>query len=120
MAGGGGEVRFGGKQAAMVGVVGGVAVAAGLPTVILIYGAHLGVPAQVALVILALLIGGVVTVISAVLGIVIPTSASGGTRGPLLGKLMKLNVEKNKDGTKKVEMEMNGGEAETTASPPDS
>jgi len=74
----GGSVRFGGKMAAVIGTLGGVAVAAGLPAVILVYGANLGVTAQVTIIILALLLGATITAASAVLGIVIPTSAAGG------------------------------------------
>jgi hypothetical protein len=96
---GGGEVRFGGKIAAAIGAAGGVAVAAGLPTVILIYGTNLGVPAQVTLIILAVLMGGVITAVSAVLGIVIPTSASGG--GKMRGAFT-INVGKGKGKGKTV------------------
>ncbi len=101
MAGGGGEVRFGGKIAATIGVLGGVAVAAGLPTVVLIYGENLGVPAQVTLMILALLVGGAISAASAILGIVIPTAASGG--GRMRGALQ---IHVGKDKGKEVNMDM--------------
>jgi hypothetical protein len=80
-------------MAATIGTVGGVAVAAGLPTVILLYGTNLGVVAQVILIILALLIGGTITGVSAVLGIVIPSHASGG--GKMRGAFT-INVGKGK------------------------
>ena len=96
----GGEVRFGGKMTALIGALGGVAVAAGLPTVILLYGTNLGVVAQVIVIILALLIGGAITAVSAVLGIVIPSSASGG--GKMRGAFT-INVGKDKG--KKVSTE---------------
>jgi hypothetical protein len=62
---------------AAVGVLGGVAIALGLPYVTLVYGSDLG-GAKVAIIILALIAGCTLAAISAVVGITIPTAISGG------------------------------------------
>jgi hypothetical protein len=105
MSNAGGEVRFGGKMTALIGVLGGVAVAAGVPAVVLIYGQSMGWGAQLTVIILALLLGAPISAISAILGIVIPSSASGG--GKMRGGVT-INIGKGK--RKKVRME--GGPAE--------
>lgn len=73
-----GEVVFGNKQMAVVlGILGGVIVAAGLPTMVLLYGQNMGVAAQLTVIILALLIGGALAGVSAFFAIVIPSSVGG-------------------------------------------
>ncbi len=107
----GGEVRFGGKITALIGVLGGVAVAAGVPAVVLIYGQSMGWGAQLTVIIVALVLGTPITAISAILGIVIPTSASSGGR---MREALQVLVGKGKgkDKGKEVNMEMGGKEDE--------
>ncbi|MGA2266635.1 MAG: hypothetical protein ABSH10_09445 [Phycisphaerae bacterium] len=112
----GGHVQFGGKPAALIGVLGGTAIAVGLSALTLLYGQHLGAVSEVIIIILAVLFGAGLAIVSAVLGIVIPTTAGGGDYMP---KIKKLNVEKNKDGTKRVHLETGGGDTETAASSSD-
>jgi hypothetical protein len=104
----GGEVRFSGKTTALIGVLGGVAVAVGVPVVVLIYGQNMGWGAQLTVIILALVLGTPIAAIPAILAVVIPASASGG-HGP------KIKMEKNKDGTKKIHLETSDSATETTA-----
>jgi hypothetical protein len=59
-----------------VGVVGGVAIALGLPWVTLVHGGDLG-GAKVAIIILALITGACLAGISAVVGITVPTALTG-------------------------------------------
>lgn len=103
----GGEVRFGGKMTALIGVLGGVAISAGVPAVVLIYGQSMGWGPQLTVIILALVLGTPIAAISAILGIVIPSRASGG--GKMRGAL---TVKVGKDKGKKVRMEMKPGEEE--------
>jgi hypothetical protein len=55
-----------------VGILAGIAIAVLLPYVILVYGSHLSEFATALLIILALLSGGITTLVAVVLGIVIP------------------------------------------------
>ena len=73
-----GKVVFGGVRAmAVVGVLGGVAIALGLPYIVIVYGQSMGAVAQVLLTILALLTGGIIAGLSAFFGTVIPHSVEG-------------------------------------------
>jgi hypothetical protein len=56
------------------GILGGVAIALGLPWIVLAHGASLSEGARLTVVILSLLIGGLLAVASAVVGIAIPTT----------------------------------------------
>jgi hypothetical protein len=67
-------VRFNGKVVAFFGVLMGVVLAVGLPTVILIFGHNLGVTIQTILIILAILGGATLGTVSAFFGIVIPSA----------------------------------------------
>lgn len=69
------EMRFP-RWLAAVGVLGGVAIALGLPWITLVYGSDLG-GAKVAIIILALIAGCTLAAISAVVGITIPTAVRG-------------------------------------------
>lgn len=69
------ELRWG-RFAALYGVLAGLAIAVGLPYIVLVYGKHLSGVAHTIIIILALLGGGTVTVISVFLGIVIPRKIS--------------------------------------------
>ncbi len=60
------------------GVLGGVAIALGVPWLILAYGASFSERARLAIIILALLVGGLLAVASAVVGITIPTTVRDG------------------------------------------
>ncbi len=60
------------------GVLGGVAIALGLPWLILAYGAFLPDGARLAVIILSLLVGGLLALASAVVGITIPTTVTDG------------------------------------------
>lgn len=66
---------------AAVGVLGGVAIALGLPYLVLAHGVGLGGGAQVTLIILALLVGASLAGVSAVVGITVPTAITGGGIG---------------------------------------
>jgi hypothetical protein len=74
------EMRFP-RWLAAVGVLGGVAIALGLPWVTLVYGSDLG-GAKVAIIILALIAGCALATISAVVGITIPTAVRGAIAMP--------------------------------------
>ena len=65
------SVRWG-RFAAFYGVLGGVAIAVALPYIVLVYGKDLGAGVHAIIILLALLVGGTVTVISAFFAVVIP------------------------------------------------
>ena len=65
------EVHFQ-RWVSLVGVLGGVVIAVVLPYVVLAFGSGIGSGARVALVILALATGGLIALVSAVVGIAIP------------------------------------------------
>ena len=60
------------------GVLGGVAIALGLPWLILVHGFFLSEIARLAVIVLSLLIGGLLAVASAVIGITIPSTVRDG------------------------------------------
>ncbi len=61
----------------VVGVLSGVAISIGVPYVVLAQGANLGSGVQTALIIAALVVGGSVSIASAVLGLVMPRRIPG-------------------------------------------
>jgi hypothetical protein len=65
-------VQFGGKGVAWAGILGGVAIALGLPLVVLLYGQFLGPVVVAILTIVALIMGGAVALVAAFFGAVIP------------------------------------------------
>jgi hypothetical protein len=65
------EVHFQ-RWVSLVGVLGGVGIALGLPYIVLAFGGDLSSGAKVALVILGLAAGGLIALVSAVVGIAIP------------------------------------------------
>jgi hypothetical protein len=65
------EVHFQ-RWVSLVGVLGGVGIALGLPYIVLAFGGDLSSGAKVALVILGLSAGGLIALVSAVVGIAIP------------------------------------------------
>lgn len=65
------EVHFQ-RWVSLVGVLGGVSIALGLPYIVLAFGGDLSSGAKVALVILGLAAGGLIALVSAVVGIAIP------------------------------------------------
>lgn len=71
------EMRFP-RWLAGFGVLGGVAIALGLPWLILVYGGDLSGGAKLTLIILALAAGTLMGIASAVVGITIPTAVSSG------------------------------------------
>jgi hypothetical protein len=72
-------VEFGNfRSIPVLGVLAGVVIAVGLPVATLIWGTDLGAFAQVAIIILALLVGGAVAGISAFFGTVIPSHVGPG------------------------------------------
>ena len=71
------EMRFP-RWLAGFGVLGGVAIALGLPWLILVYGGDLSGRAQLTLIILGLLAGSLMGIASAVVGITIPAAVSSG------------------------------------------
>jgi hypothetical protein len=58
---------------ATAGILGGVAIALGVPYIVLAYGADLGSGAKTALIILGLIAGSLLALVTAVVGIAIPT-----------------------------------------------
>ena len=71
-----GQVVFN-RQMPLLGLIGGLALALGLPTLVLIFGKHLGTGAQLTVIILAIIFGAVLAIVSAVVGSVIPRKAVG-------------------------------------------
>ena len=94
-----GMVKFAGVKGAFIGVLGGVAIAVGMPFVILKYGAHLHAAVQTTVIIIALLGGGVMAFVSGFFGVILPTNIGPGRkfRG-------EFTITKDKDGTKTVKM----------------
>jgi hypothetical protein len=73
------NVEFGGGGAiAVAGIVGGVALALGFSWIVLAFGQSLGATLMVIFVILGLLLGFIVALASAVLGLVMPRQVGGG------------------------------------------
>jgi hypothetical protein len=70
------EVQFQ-RGISLVGVMGGVIIAVGLPYVVLAYGGDLSSGAKVALIILGILTGGLIALASAVVGIAMPKAVRG-------------------------------------------
>ncbi len=78
------NVLFGeGSLIAVTGVLGGVALALGFPWIVMSHGQGLGTTLLVIFVLGGLLIGGLVAVASAVLGLVMPRQVGGGLPGEL-------------------------------------
>jgi len=80
---GGGGVEFH-KQWFLpaTGVIGGVAIALGLPWILLVHGAQLNTAARIVLIFLAVIGGGLITLASAFFGLVLPAKAWGGGGDP--------------------------------------
>ena len=66
------EVRFG-KGLAWFGAVAGLAIAVGLPALLLIYGQSLGAVATTIVIVMALIAGGTLAAVSVFFGTVIPS-----------------------------------------------
>lgn len=78
------EVRFGGlRLVALAGILGGVAIAVGVPWVTLVYGQGLWQVVKLVLILLALVAGGGVALTSAFFGIVIPAKVVKGSPGAM-------------------------------------
>jgi hypothetical protein len=75
-------MSFGGAAAGVAGTFGGVFIAVGVPYVVLAFGANLGPPVQTALIIGALAIGGLVCLVSAFFGLVMPRRIPGAWTRP--------------------------------------
>ncbi|MBI3830460.1 MAG: hypothetical protein HY291_13150 [Planctomycetes bacterium] len=67
------SIRFGGGRLALIGVFAGVAIALGLPWLVLVYGQHLGATVLTIIIIASLLMGGLIALVAAFFGAVIPT-----------------------------------------------
>ena len=67
------DIRFP-RWLAGVGVFGGVAIALGLPAVILTLGGGLAPRAQVTIIIFALIVGALLAAVSAIVGLAVPTT----------------------------------------------
>lgn len=72
------SIQFKSRSVGLIGVLGGAAIAIGLPAVVLLYGAMLGTAFQAILVILALVGGGIVAWVGAFFGIVMPMAGRPG------------------------------------------
>ncbi len=70
------NVSFGNKSASVSGVLGGVAVALGVPWIILNYGQVLAQNVQTWLVIGSVALGGFIVLVSAFFGLVLPTQVN--------------------------------------------
>jgi len=70
------NVSFGNKSASVSGVLGGVAVALGVPWIILNYGQVLAQNVQTWLVIGSVVLGGFIVLVSAFFGLVLPTQVN--------------------------------------------
>lgn len=68
------RVKFG-KGLALVGLLGGLGIALGLPALLILFGQFLGSGIITALTIMALMTGGTLAIISAFFGTVIPNHA---------------------------------------------
>lgn len=68
-----GGVKFS-RSAAPLGVIGGAAVAVGLPLIILVFGQHLHVAMQSMVIVMALMLGGLTVLLAALSGAIMPTS----------------------------------------------
>lgn len=78
-----GEVSFGsGGHTGAIGVLGGVAIAIGVPWVLLSQGQALGSNALLALVVTAVVCGAAVSLVSAFFGLVMPNRVHGGWAHP--------------------------------------
>ena len=92
-----GTVRIGGRLTLLIGVLGGVAIAVGVPYTVFVYGAALGSTtigtiAQVCITILALIIGAII----AACGFILPVEISGKTgKKPEEPEEKKVEEEKN-------------------------
>ncbi|MGH7441250.1 MAG: hypothetical protein ACREKE_01105 [bacterium] len=71
-------LRFGGGRVAVAGIVAGLGIALGVPTILLSLGQNLGQVVLTVLVVLALAGGALVCVVSAFFGLVIPRHMHGG------------------------------------------
>jgi hypothetical protein len=72
------NVVFGhGKEIAMTGIIGGVVLALGLPWIVLVYGQSLGTVLMVIFVLCGLGFGGLVALVSAFFGLVMPRQVDG-------------------------------------------
>ena len=98
-----GNVRFSGKSIALAGVLVAGGIAIGVPALVLTLGAGLGAGVQTALITLAMLFGGVLGVVAAFFGIVIPTQVAGHD----YSHWGRRHVKVTKDGDRKV-VEING------------
>ena len=73
------NVSFGGGSAiAVTGIIGGVVLALGFPTVVLVFGQSLGPTLLVVFVLSGLVMGGLVALTAAFFGLVIPRQVNGG------------------------------------------
>jgi len=72
------EVTFGGGWVIGVGLLASVAIAFGLPAIVVVYGQSMGAIAQTIIILCALLAGGVIGAISTFFGIVIPKKVTEG------------------------------------------
>jgi hypothetical protein len=79
-----GKVSFGeGNVIAVTGIIGGTAVALGIPWIVLSHSQGLSTALIVTFVVVGLLIGGAVAAASAVLGLVMPREVGGGGPGQI-------------------------------------
>ena len=91
------DVVFGGSGlVGVAGVLGGVALALGFPWIVLAYGKDLNPTLVVIFVLAGLLIGGVVALVSAFFGLVMPRQVGGGAPSWLINEI-KFWVRRRKD-----------------------
>jgi hypothetical protein len=75
------QFRSGGTTIAVAGIIGGAGIALGLPLIVLCFGQSLGSTLLTIFVLTGLLVGGVVALAAAVLGLVIPQQVNGAGPG---------------------------------------
>ncbi len=96
-----GHVKFG-RVGALAGIIAGVLIAVGVPAIALLTPQNIEGSARCVLTVIALIAGGIVTVVSAFFGIVIPKEVEGdddddGERKPRkVGVELELNLGKDK------------------------
>lgn len=66
------ETRFGGRTISLFGMLVGLVIAVGLPYLVLVYGSALGVGVQATIMIIAVLVGGLISITAAFFGLVMP------------------------------------------------
>ena len=98
-------MRFGGRMIGIMGLLAGVAIALGLPAIVLIYGQSLGPVVLTVVLILSLMIGGLVAGVAAFFSLVMPS-------------VVESNDKKVCIGNGQIEVDMSGEQKKSSDVPP--